>query len=123
MRYIFSCGGGVQSTACLVLAAQGKIPYRTFIFANVGVKAESPATIKYIKEVLKPYAKLHGIEWIEVNKVNRKGEAVDLYDDCMNNAKVNINTVALQGWRLGFSQLYVEVEDSADSKMDQAQCS
>lgn len=87
MRHIFSCGGGVQSTACLVLAAQGKIPYRTFIFANVGDKAESPATIKYIKEVLKPYAKLHGIEWIEVNKVNRKGEAVDLYDDCMNNAK------------------------------------
>ena len=39
-KYVFSCGGGVQSTACLVLAAQGKIPYQTFIFANVGDKAE-----------------------------------------------------------------------------------
>ncbi len=37
-KYVFSCGGGVQSTACLVLAAQGKIPYQTFIFANVGDK-------------------------------------------------------------------------------------
>lgn len=45
MEYIFSTGGGVQSTACLVLAAQGKIPYRTFVFANVGDKAESPATL------------------------------------------------------------------------------
>ncbi|WP_254897837.1 hypothetical protein [Kitasatospora sp. NA04385] len=32
----FSFGGGVQSTAALVLAAQGRIDYRTFLFANVG---------------------------------------------------------------------------------------
>ena len=65
-RHIFSCGGGVQSTACLVLAAQGKIPYKTFVFANVGDKAESPATIKYIKDILKPYAKQHGVDWVDV---------------------------------------------------------
>jgi hypothetical protein len=87
MKYIFSCGGGVQSTACLVLAAHGHIPYRTFIFANVGDKAESPKTIEYIAKVLKPYAKQHGIEWVEVAKKNRNGETVDLYDDCMTNAK------------------------------------
>ena len=28
-EHVFSCGGGVQSTACLVLAAQGRIPYKT----------------------------------------------------------------------------------------------
>jgi len=66
MRHIFSCGGGVQSTACLVLAAQGAIPYRTFVFANVGNHAESPDTIRYIEQVLKPYAAQHGIEWIDV---------------------------------------------------------
>ena len=78
--HVFSCGGGVQSTACLVLAAQGIIHYRTFIFANVGDQAESPKTIEYVKSVIKPYAAKHGIEWVEVCKVNRKGEPVDLYE-------------------------------------------
>ena len=79
--YIFSTGGGVQSTACLVLAAQGRIPYRTFIFSNVGDKAESPATIEYLEEVSKPYAKKHGIEWVDVAWLDRHGRQRDLYDD------------------------------------------
>jgi hypothetical protein len=81
MRHIFSCGGGVQSTACLVLAAQGAIPYRTFVFANVGNHAESPDTIRYIEQVLKPYAAQHGIEWIDVQRSRRDGTPVDLYQD------------------------------------------
>jgi len=81
MDYIFSTGGGVQSSACLVLAAQGIIPYRTFIFANVGDKAESPATIKYIHDVLKPYANQHGIQWVDVAWIDRHGRQRDLYDD------------------------------------------
>jgi hypothetical protein len=85
MQYVFSCGGGVQSTACLVLAAQGVIPYRTFVFANVGDKAESPHTIDYIRAVLKPFAAQHGIQWVDVCKVNRHGEPVDLYYDCIGN--------------------------------------
>lgn len=83
MKYVFSCGGGVQSTACLVLAAQGKIPYRTFIFSNVGNKAESPATIKYVDDVLKPYAAKHRIDWVDVAWVDRQGRVRDLYDDLM----------------------------------------
>lgn len=82
-QYVFSCGGGVQSTACLVLAAQNKIPYKTFIFANVGDKAESPATIKYINDILKPYAKQHGITWVDVAWVDRHGRTRDLYDDLL----------------------------------------
>lgn len=81
MQYVFSCGGGVQSTACLVLAAQGKIPYLTFVFANVGDQAESPDTIRYITEVLKPYAAQHGIAWVDVQRLRRNGTAVDLYDE------------------------------------------
>jgi hypothetical protein len=83
MQRVFSCGGGVQSTACLVLAAQGKIPYRTFVFANVGDKAESPDTIKYIAQVLKPYATLHGIEWVDLQRCRRDGTPVDLFDDLL----------------------------------------
>lgn len=80
-KYIFSSGGGVQSTACLVLAALGRIPYRTFIFSNVGQKAESPETIQYIKEVAKPYAERHGIDWIDVGWVDRQGRQRDLFED------------------------------------------
>ena len=81
--HVFSSGGGVQSTAALVLAAQGAISYKTFIFANVGDKAESPATIKYIDQVLKPYAAEHGIEWVDVSWVDRQGRQRDLYDDLL----------------------------------------
>ena len=81
MKYVFSCGGGVQSTACLVLAAQGRIPYRTFIFANVGDNAEDPRTLLYVKNVLKPYAFAQGIEWIDLQKQRRDGQLVDLHDD------------------------------------------
>jgi 3'-phosphoadenosine 5'-phosphosulfate sulfotransferase (PAPS reductase)/FAD synthetase len=79
--HVFSCGGGVQSTACLALAARGVIPYRTFIFANVGDKAEDPRTIAYVAEVLKPYAARHGVEWVEIQRRRRDGTPVDLYDD------------------------------------------
>ena len=81
MRHIFSCGGGVQSTACLVLAAQGKIPYRTFVFANVGDKCESLDTISYIAQVLKPFAAEFGIEWVDVQRRRRDGTPVDLFDE------------------------------------------
>lgn len=82
-QYVFSCGGGVQSTACLVLAAKGLIPYKTFIFANVGDKAESPATIKYIDQVLKPYAQKHGIDWVDVAWIDKTGKQRDLYEELL----------------------------------------
>ena len=85
--YVFSTGGGVQSTACLVLAAQGKIPYDTFIFSNVGDKAESPDTIKYIKEIAEPYAKKHGINWVNVAWVDKSGKQRDLYDHLIESKK------------------------------------
>lgn len=39
---VFSYGGGVQSTAALVLAAQGRIDFPAFVFANVGEDSEHP---------------------------------------------------------------------------------
>jgi hypothetical protein len=81
LSHVFSCGGGVQSTACLVLAAQDAIPYRTFIFANVGTKAEDPRTLAYIEATLKPFAAAHGIAWVEIQRTRRDGTAADLYDE------------------------------------------
>ena len=91
MTYIFSCGGGVQSSACLVLATRGLIPYRTFVFANVGIKAENPDTLVYVDQVLKPYAASNGIEWVDVCRTNRAGQELDLFDDLYRESKsINI---------------------------------
>lgn len=80
MKRFFSSGGGVQSTACLVLSAQGKIDYPVHIFANVGDDAESPKTIEYVQSFLKPFAEKHGIEWVEVCRKDKSGAIVDLYN-------------------------------------------
>jgi hypothetical protein len=75
---IFSFGGGVQSTAALVLAAEGKIDFPLFAFANVGADSEDPLTIEYIERHAKPYAAAHGIDLREVRKVRRDGQELTL---------------------------------------------
>lgn len=69
-----SYGAGVQSTAMLVLAAQGKIEPRLFIFANVGDDSEHPDSLRYFREVATPYAAEHGIELVEVQRTWKRGE-------------------------------------------------
>jgi hypothetical protein len=68
---VFSNGGGVQSTAALVLAARGEIDYRIFVHADVGADSENPATVTYYNEVHHPYAAAHGIQLIEVRRTKR----------------------------------------------------
>lgn len=75
----FSFGGGVQSVACLVLAATGHIPHRTFLFANVGNDSEHPATLTYLQQHAKPYAAAHGLELIELHRTRRDGTRETLY--------------------------------------------
>jgi hypothetical protein len=70
---IFSYGGGVQSTAVLVLASQGKVQYDHFLFANVGEDSEHPDTLEYFKNVAMPFAEQHKLDLQEVRKY-RKGE-------------------------------------------------
>lgn len=70
---VFSYGGGVQSTACLVLAAQGQIDYPTFLFCNVGEDSENPATLRYVHDVAMPYATAHHIDLIELQKIRQDG--------------------------------------------------
>lgn len=74
----FSFGGGVQSTAALVLAARGEIEFPLFIFANVGEDSENPATLDYVETHAKPYAERHGIELCEVRRRRRDGSAETL---------------------------------------------
>ena len=74
-----SYGGGVQSTALLVLAAQGKIDFKTFLFSNVGDDSEHPATIEYVNEIAKPFAAEHGVELVELHRVMRDGTSETLW--------------------------------------------
>jgi hypothetical protein len=74
-----SYGGGVQSTALLVLAAQGCIDFPLFVFSNVGDDSERAATLRYVEEYAKPYAAEHGIELAEVQRVRRDGTVETLH--------------------------------------------
>lgn len=69
----FSFGGGTQSTAALVLAAEGRLDYRTFLFANVGEDSEYPDTLRYLERIAIPFARAHGIELTEVRRRDRHG--------------------------------------------------
>lgn len=75
----FSYGGGVQSTAALVLAATKQIDFPLFVFANVGDDSEHPATLRYVREIAMPYASAHGIELVELTHIRRDGTPGTLY--------------------------------------------
>ncbi|UNZ21937.1 phosphoadenosine phosphosulfate reductase [Streptomyces sp. 891-h] len=72
MRSI-SYGGGVQSTALLVLAAQRRIDFPLFLMANVGDDSENPATLRYVEEYARPFAAEHGVELAVLDRVKRDG--------------------------------------------------
>lgn len=69
-----SYGGGVQSTALLVLAATGQIEPRPFLFANVGEDSETWRTLDYVWTVAMPYAAGHGIGLLELQRRWSRGE-------------------------------------------------
>ena len=79
MLQVFSYGGGVQSTAALVLAVQGKITYSTFLFCNVGEDSENPQTLHYVRDIARPYAEAHGLTFLELQKRRRNGEVDTIY--------------------------------------------
>lgn len=76
---VVSHGGGVQTTAMLVLAAQGRIDYKTFLFANVGDDSEHPGTLRYLREIAVPYAEQHGITIHELRRIKRDGSVETIY--------------------------------------------
>lgn len=76
---VASYGGGVQSTALLVLAAQHRLDLPVFLFANTGDDSEHPQTLHYVRSVAAPYAHAHGIELRELHRTRRDGSAETLY--------------------------------------------
>jgi hypothetical protein len=77
-----SYGGGVQSTALLVLAAQGRIDFRLFLFSNVGDDSENPRTLEYVKQYAEPFAEQHGIELVTLQRImQRTGQPRTLWED------------------------------------------
>ncbi|PJJ04222.1 hypothetical protein BX264_4627 [Streptomyces sp. 2333.5] len=76
---VISYGGGVQSTALLVLAAQRRINFQTFLFSNVGDDSENPATLKFIEEVARPYAQEHRIDLHTLERRRRNGATETLW--------------------------------------------
>ncbi len=79
MLKVFSFGGGVQSMACLVLAAQGRIDYQTFLFCNVGDDSEHPDTLRYVRDVAMPYAQANNITLEEICYTRRNGDTETIY--------------------------------------------
>lgn len=76
---VFAYGGGWQSNAALVLAAQGKLDYQTFLFCNVGDDSEDPATLAYVREHAMPYAEAHGLELHELHRIKRDGTVETIF--------------------------------------------
>lgn len=74
-----SYGGGVQSTALLVLAAAGRIEFPLFLMANVGDDSEHPDTLAYVREIAAPYAADHGIELVLLDRIKRDKTVETLY--------------------------------------------
>lgn len=80
---IFSYGGGVQSTACLILSAQGKLAYKDFVFANVGDDSEHPKVFEYLNKFALPFAEAHGLKIHLINKLRRDGSVDTLWTHLM----------------------------------------
>jgi hypothetical protein len=76
---VIAYGGGVQSTALLVLAATGRIEFPTFLFCNVGDDSEHPDTLAYVREVAVPYAAANGITLEILDRHRRDGTTETLY--------------------------------------------
>lgn len=77
-----SYGGGVQSTAMIVLATQGRIDADVALFANVGDDSEHPATLVYVRDVMIPWAAERGLPIHELRRTRKGGELFrGLYGD------------------------------------------
>lgn len=90
MLNVVSYGGGVQSTALLVLAAEREIDFPVFVFANTGDDSENPDTLAYIRQTARPYAEQHGVELHTIKREWRDGRDWSLLDLLMNEASRSI---------------------------------
>lgn len=81
---IISYGGGVQSSALVVLAVQGKLGHvDAALYSNVGDDSEHPATNEYVRNVMKPWAAERGFDVLELNRTLKSGETQTLWQRMM----------------------------------------
>lgn len=80
-----SYGGGVQSTALLVLATEGKLrdimggEIDAALFSNTGDDSEHPATLEFVRNVATPWAAERGLTIHELNRTTKDGEIETLW--------------------------------------------
>jgi hypothetical protein len=79
---VISYGGGVQSTAMIVLAIQGRIPnVEAALFANVGDDSEHPASLVYVRDVMIPWAAERNFPVHELHRTMRDGSTRTLWNE------------------------------------------
>jgi hypothetical protein len=95
---IISYGGGVQSTAMVIMAAKRDPdfekacggPIDAAVFSNVGDDSEQPHTLKYVREIIIPWADSLGFPVEIVNKTKKDGtEAETLMQKMMKDGSVS----------------------------------
>lgn len=81
---IISYGGGVQSTAMIVLAAQGKLgKVDAALFSNVGDDSEHPRTNEYVREIMQPWAAERNFPVHELHRTLKDGTTQTLWQRMM----------------------------------------
>jgi hypothetical protein len=90
-----SYGGGVQSTALVGLAIQGKIDFEVALFSNVGDDSEHPASLKYVREIMQPYAEAHNFPVHELITM-RRGEPTTIRNEIMREGSLR-NVIPVYG--------------------------
>lgn len=100
MARFISYGGGVQSTAMIVLATQGKIPgVQAALFSNVGDDSEHPTTNRYVREIMVPWAAERGFEVRELHRTLRTGETQTLWQRIMDHEGETLREpIPVYGW-------------------------
>lgn len=88
---VISYGGGVQSTAMLVLAATDRLGrVDAALFANVGDDSEHPDSLRYVREVATPWAAERGLPVHELRRVKRDGTVETLKGRILDPTKKSI---------------------------------
>ena len=75
-----SYGGGVQSTALIVLAVQGIIDADIALMSNVGDDSELPQTMDYVRNIIQPWAKDRGFA-VEILDPIKHGQKTTLFQE------------------------------------------
>lgn len=79
---VISYGGGVQSTALIVLAVEGRITgVNAALFSNVGDDSEHPATLQYVRNVMIPWANSKGLRVEELQRTMKDGSTRTLWQE------------------------------------------